>query len=520
MKVNLAFSQTSDERFLVLAEDASTNSSEWPKGFALTTYDNENIFLRCIVEAELEEPDATELMKTVLLSVAQPEFPPRWVEIDLSQEQSDTLGLNEGDWDEESAERLSNTAALEEFFGSWDAKQFYQMMLHAQTPFVVLHGPEHRFAFANSSYLEMMGCTEEIIGKSVVEAFPELADQVFPRLLGNVYRTGVPYVGREVFARMQDAHSVEAKEVYFDFNYHPLIGDDGKVSGIMAHVSDVTGKVLARQVSEARERQLYSQWSELEAIYGTSPVGMALFDGKDFRILRINRRQAELMGSSIDELIGKRLPDLQLNIPDFPVLVKAVAAGKSIRNTTIQEEISSSQKTRLTWLVNISPALGASGEVTAISSVFLELPGEVWAGSGLAISNNMVSDVLENTTDGIYVLDRSWCIVYINGVARKVMPNAQELLGQNIWEAFPDLMDLPYWSHLHRVMERRAPESFEMYFPEPACVWFEVNAFAAKDGLSVFFRNITERKLEEAALRESEERYRMLLDNTPRYRGS
>ena len=49
------------------------------------------------------------------------------------------------------------------------------------------------------------------------------------------------------------------------------------------------------------------QWAELEAIYRTAPVAMMLIDAKDFRILRLNEKQAELLGLGVAELLGKPL---------------------------------------------------------------------------------------------------------------------------------------------------------------------------------------------------------------------
>ena len=123
--------------------------------------------------------------------------------------------------------------------------------LFAQSPgfLAVLQGPEHVFEFVNSSYMQLVG-RRDLVGSRVADALPEVAAQGFLGLLDRVYQTGEPFVGREVSVMLQRTPGSAPDERRVDFVYQPLTMADGTISGIVAHGSDVTEAVLARQEAE------------------------------------------------------------------------------------------------------------------------------------------------------------------------------------------------------------------------------------------------------------------------------
>ena len=130
----------------------------------------------------------------------------------------------------------------------------HSLFMQAPTLIAVLRGPDHRIELANARICEAWGRTEaEIINRPLLDALPEVRDQVFPSLLDEVYRSGTPYVGQETPASlMRKGGSIET--VYFNFVYSPFRGVDGEIEGIFAIASDVTDQVLARnQVNQLRE---------------------------------------------------------------------------------------------------------------------------------------------------------------------------------------------------------------------------------------------------------------------------
>ena len=113
----------------------------------------------------------------------------------------------------------------------------------------VMRGPQHVFALANDAYYRLVG-ERELIGKPVLEALPEVADQGFRDLLDEVLATGTPYVGREVSVRIARTSGAEPEERFLDFVYLPLVEGEDVRAGIIAHGTDVTEQVLARREVE------------------------------------------------------------------------------------------------------------------------------------------------------------------------------------------------------------------------------------------------------------------------------
>lgn len=130
----------------------------------------------------------------------------------------------------------------------------YSLFMQAPTLIAVLRGPEHVIELANPPVCQAWVHTEEeLLGRPLFEAMPELGDQLFPSLLDGVYLTGIPHVGRETPARF-DQDGGEPRIVYFNFIYSPFRNIDGEIEGIFVIASDVTAQVQAReQVDGLRE---------------------------------------------------------------------------------------------------------------------------------------------------------------------------------------------------------------------------------------------------------------------------
>ncbi len=124
-------------------------------------------------------------------------------------------------------------------------------------------------------------------------------------------------------------------------------------------------------------------------------------------------------------------------------------------------------------------------------------------------------DVVENTSDGFYILDIEWRFRYVNRRAAEISrKNKEELLGQKIWDVFPEAVKQKDYGEFHRAIEEQVPVKFENFY-QPYGIWYETDIYPAKHGLSVFVRDVTERKRAEISLKESEKRFKMLADNVP-----
>jgi signal transduction histidine kinase/DNA-binding response OmpR family regulator len=129
--------------------------------------------------------------------------------------------------------------------------------LFDQTPgfMAFLSGPNHVFEIANRAYFEIIG-RQDIVGKPIREALPEIAVQGYIELLDRVYRTGEAYVGRGMRALLARAPDAAMAEHYIDFVFQPVFDRHAGVIGIFVQGSDVTAERKAQEELSTYRNQL------------------------------------------------------------------------------------------------------------------------------------------------------------------------------------------------------------------------------------------------------------------------
>jgi PAS domain S-box-containing protein len=129
--------------------------------------------------------------------------------------------------------------------------QLRDLFVEAPSAMALLSGSDHRFVFANRAYLKMAGRRRnEIIGKCVRDALPELVAQGFLELLNQVYQTGEAFVASACEVILRRAGRDET--IYVDFTYYPMRNLAGEIEGVLFQGIDVSEQVLARSLLEKR----------------------------------------------------------------------------------------------------------------------------------------------------------------------------------------------------------------------------------------------------------------------------
>jgi PAS domain S-box-containing protein len=104
-----------------------------------------------------------------------------------------------------------------------------------------------------------------------------------------------------------------------------------------------------------------------------------------------------------------------------------------------------------------------------------------------------VQNILESITDAFFALDDEWRFSYMNAAAERLLDRpASTLLGNSVWEEFPEAVGSTFETMYRRAVGARETVEFREFFP-PLETWFEVRAFPSELGLSVYFRNVNER---------------------------
>ncbi|KOX95400.1 hypothetical protein AMR74_14675 [Halorubrum tropicale] len=135
----------------------------------------------------------------------------------------------------------------------------------------------------------------------------------------------------------------------------------------------------------------------------------------------------------------------------------------------------------------------------------------------LETTQKHLENTLERIDDAFFSVDADGIFTYLNSRAERLLGrSAEELLGSSIWGELGEAADRLFFDEYHRAMESQEPVTFEAEY-EPHDVWFEVNVYPSKNGLSVFFRDVTERRERERVLSELLETSRDLMQASKRH---
>jgi PAS domain S-box-containing protein len=178
-----------------------------------------------------------------------------------------------------------------------ESEQRYKTLITESTVAIALYvGPELRIQYVNEIMTRYWGKDMSVIGKTFMEAIPELQGQPFIDILRNVYALGESYIGtaEEAFLRVDG----KLRPFYFNYIYKALRNSDGEIYGIHHMAMDVTEQVLSRKKVEQSE-------ANLRNIILKAPVAMCILKGPDYVVEIANDRMFMLWGKRRDELLNK-----------------------------------------------------------------------------------------------------------------------------------------------------------------------------------------------------------------------
>jgi PAS domain S-box-containing protein len=115
------------------------------------------------------------------------------------------------------------------------------------------------------------------------------------------------------------------------------------------------------------------------------------------------------------------------------------------------------------------------------------------------------NSILERIDDAFFAVDKNWVVTYWNNMAEKVLRTPKnKVLNHNLWEVFSDSVDSESYKQYHEAVETNQAVHFEDYY-QPIEKWYEISAYPSDTGLSVYFKDVTDRKVSDIRLRELNE---------------
>ncbi|MDQ3278001.1 MAG: PAS domain S-box protein, partial [Bacteroidota bacterium] len=342
-----------------------------------------------------------------------------------------------------------------------------------------------RYLEENPAAVRILG--KSILGKTLREVDKNYEDHWF-QVLGEVVLTGES-------KRME--HYSEPDKKWFDF-YVTKVGDAASRQVTVVY-QDVTERKRAEEALRQSEAQL-------TALFEAVPVGIGLLDGNGQLIFSNTEMQRFLptkrMPSLDDNLFGSWLAydadGRRLERHDYP-------GARALRGERVVpgiEMLYTQDESSQTWtrvaavpIMREDKIIGAVAAVTDINKL-------KQSAEALQDLNARFTDILESTSDAFYALDQDFNFTYVNKKAAQLWRRSPEtLIGRHYWTEFPVAVGSESYQKHHEVLKEKRPVHFQTISPLVG-IWIEVSIYPGKDGgMSVFFRDITERKQAEENLK-------------------
>jgi PAS domain S-box-containing protein len=217
------------------------------------------------------------------------------------------------------------------------------------------------YTFMNRRARELLAPGGELLGISIFDAFPAAARPDSPFWINYhlAMDEGVP-------THFEAFYPAPLNRL---FSVYTFPSED---DGIILFFRDITDERSDREELLRRREEVERQYAEIEAVYRTAPIGLALFDLDDYHYLRLNDRQAAFFGLKPEQVIGRTLTEMA-PIEGLRELFDQVAAGGSVVNFPLEGALINDPDNYRYWTVSYFPVRAADGTIRGISAASLEI---------------------------------------------------------------------------------------------------------------------------------------------------
>ena len=247
-------------------------------------------------------------------------------------------------------------------------------------------------------------------------------------------------------------------------------------------------------------RELAMREATFRATFENAAVGMTMTDAQG-SLLRANPAFCRQLGYSAAELAGKPFADFTHpdDVAENERLYRALMAGKMSHFQMRKRYVR--KNGALVWIqLNVSKVPSPGGGAPFTIGMMEDITARRAAEEELRESEGRYRGILETMSDGFVAMDRELRFTYVNPRAEKILGrDAASILGRAYHEAFPDAAGSPFEEAYRRALAEGATVESEHYF-EPWQRWFAQRVDPTPEGISVFFRDTTERKKNESRI--------------------
>ena len=187
------------------------------------------------------------------------------------------------------------------------------------------------------------------------------------------------------------------------------------------------------------EQRSHRQHLELETLYRTAPIGLALVDC-DLRFLRANEKLAEIDGVPVGAHIGHTVREVVPGVADTiePLYRRVIETGKPITSFDVHGITPAQPGVERDWLVNYYPLKGPDGSIQAVGAIIVEITERKRAEEALFEEKERAQITLASIGDGVITIDAAGRVESFNPIAAQLLGwSHAEAQGLSLTEIFP-----------------------------------------------------------------------------------
>lgn len=340
--------------------------------------------------------------------------------------------------------------------------------------------------------------TEEIIGKSVYLLIPkELREEEIYIINKIKNKEPVEHYETERIDKL-------GNKLMVSITVSPVLNHEGNVVGASKIARDITRQkadAIAIQKNEARLQGIIN--SQTNYVIRTDLEGKyTYYNEKFYADFGWLCNKETLIGVSGMESImpyhHQRVSETVYNCIKEPNKVFQVEIDKPFSNESI--------KTTFWDFICLTDFMGNPAEIQCVG---IDITNRVVAEKQLEESLEEKNSILESIGDAFFTIDKNWITTYWNSNAALMLGIPKEkIIGKNIVDFFQK-EDIPVnFENFKKAINTNEKNHYETYYPATER-WYEVNAYPSAKGLSVYFKDVTEKKKLTDLIVEANERYNL-----------
>ena len=299
-----------------------------------------------------------------------------------------------------------------------------------------------------------------------------------------------------------------------------MVEPSGKISfweNTANPIRDANGKIVScleinRNITERKkqEQALADELTQRRLLIDKSLDGIVVLD-EDARVVEANQRFAEMLGYSLEEIYELHTWDWDKNFPPKKIL----EMGRHVDENGLHLETKHTRKDGSVIDVDISISAAMCSGRKLIFCIQRDVTDRNQDKEALENSEESYKELANSVTDVFFAMDEHLRYTYWNKASELLTGiRAEDAIGKSILEIFPDSPGRRKAEKAYRtVIKTHKSRTFMNNFDiDGKRHIFEITAYPSRGGISVFVRDVTLHKDAEVRLRQSEERYRTILE--------